>query len=395
MQIDLDQARADTPASAGVAHLNNCGSSLPPQAVVDAMVGYLQAEALIGGYEVAADRQADLDEFYSATSSYLGCDPTEVAFANSAADAWWRAFTSVPLSRRDRILVNRSEYQANAFGWLWARDRGVQVDVIPNDSNGLTDLDAMADMLDERVKLISFTMISLGNGAIQPAAEAVRRVRACGSEAIFLLDACQAAGQMRLDVDELGCDFLVYTGRKFMRGPRGTGALFARSEVLDRLERPIFIDGRSGIWGDDGLSVEPMPGAQRFEFGEFGYAAKVGLGVATRYMLELGIDQIAERVTGLAADLRLGLGEIPGVTVHDEGVDRCAIVTFTIDGVDPTTAGTRLRSDGIHVSTPMRPAAQLDLGARGLNQVVRAGVHYFNSRDELERLCQSVRDLAR
>lgn len=392
--LDLERLRAETPGCLQIAHLNNCGSSLPPDPVVDAMVDYLRAEASTGGYEVAADRSADLDNFTTATARYLGCDPSEVAFTVSAGDAWWRAFSAVPLEAGDRVLVTRSEYQANAFGWMQAADRGVSVEVVPNDADGVVDLDAFEALIDERVRLVSFTMISLGNGAVQPAAEAAARLRAAGSDAIFLLDACQAAGQLPLNVDELGCDFLLYTGRKFMRGPRGTGALYARAEVLDRLAPAVFIDGRSAVWGNDG-GYELLPGSQRFEFGEFSYAAKVALGVATDYMLDIGIDPIAERVDSLATHLRTQLTSIDGVQVHDEGRDRSGIVTFTVDGVAPLDMVAVLRANGVHTSAPARQAAQLDLGARGLEQIVRAGVHYFNTNEELDQLCDIVQSAGR
>lgn len=387
--LDLDRLRADTPGAALVAHLNNCGSSLPTSQVVDAMVDYLQVEAQMGGYEIAAARQADLDDFSVASAEYLGCDSSEIAFSSGAAEAWWRAFTAVPLTAGDRILVTSSEYQANAFGWMVASERGVAIDVIPNDGDGVVDLDAMVELLDERVRLISFTMISLGNGAVQPAAEAAARVRAAGSDAIFLLDACQAAGQLPLQVDELGCDFLVYTGRKFMRGPRGTGALYARAEVLDRLGPPTFVDGASAVWRPEG-GYELLPGAQRFEFGEFGYGAKVGLAAATRYMLDVGIEAIAERVGSLADRLRGELAAIDGVQVHDQGRSRCGIVTFTVDGIASADMATVLRAGGVNTSTPHRSASQLDLGARGITDVVRAGVHYFNTDSELDRLLEIV-----
>lgn len=387
--LDLDRLRADTSGASLVAHLNNCGSSLPPNPVVDAMVDYLRAEAEMGGYEIAAARETDLADFSVATATYLGCDPTEVAFSSGAAEAWWRAFTAVPLVEGDRILVTSSEYQANAFGWMTAADRGVVVDVIPNDGDGVVDLDAMVALLDERVRLVSFTMISLGNGAVQPAAEAAARLRAAGSDAIFLLDACQAAGQLPLDVDELGCDFLVYTGRKFMRGPRGTGALYARAGVLDRLGPPLFVDGRSAVWQPGG-GYQVLPGAQRFEFGEFGYGAKIGLAVATRYMLGIGIEAIAERVQTLATRLRAELASIPGVTVHDQGRVRSGIVTFAVEGVASIDMVSVLRAGGVNTSAPHRSAAQLDLGARGLTNIVRAGVHYFNTDNELDRMLEIV-----
>lgn len=390
--IDIAKVRADTAGCETVVHFNNAGSSLPPRPVVDAMVDYLRAEELSGGYETAAARADDLAAIYGATAQYLHCDPSEIAATNSAADSWWRAFSSVPLEAGDRVLVSRSEYQAAAMGWLQARARGVEVDVVPNDPNGVFDVDAFADMLDERVKLVSFTMIAMTNGAIQPAAEVGRVLRSSGSDAIYLLDACQAAGQLPLDVNEIGCDFLSYTGRKFMRGPRGTGVLYARADVHDKLGHSGFIDGRSSVWnGPD--TFHYAPDAQRFEFGEYGYGARVGLGVATQYLLDIGVDSIAERIGRLSGLLRTDLSAISTVTLLDRGIQQCGIVTFHVEGHTPTEVQTTLSQQGINVSTPGILTAQLELGPRSIESVVRAGVHYFNTEEEVARLCQAVADL--
>ena len=392
MEIDLTQVRADTAGCEDVLHFNNAGSSLPPRQVVDAMVDYLREEEVEGGYETAAARADDLDLVYDATSRYLNCDPGEVACTISAGDAWWRAFTSVPLEAGDRILVGHSEYQANAYGWLQAQDRGVVVDVVPNDGAGVFDVEVFESMLDERVKLVSLTMVAMTSGAIHPAAEVGQVLQSTGSDAIYLLDACQAAGQLPLDVQALGCHFLNYTGRKFMRGPRGTGILFARSDVHDRLGPSPFVDGRSAVWTSE-TTFEYVGDAKRFEFGEFGYGGKVGLGVATEYMLGVGIDAIAHRVNELAELLRFDLSAIPGVRVLDRGRERSGIVTFDVDGMTPLDVGAALRAKRINISAPGVSNAQLDLAPRGLEAVARAGVHYFNREEEVARFCEAVADL--
>jgi selenocysteine lyase/cysteine desulfurase len=385
--LPLDKIRADTRGCEDVVHLNNAGSSLPSSGVVDAMVDYLRAEEVGGGYETQGARAEDLDDVYAASAEYLGCSTDEVAFTASASDSWWRAFASVPLAPGDRILVGSSEFQTNAFGWLQARDRGVIVDVVPNTEAGDLDLAAFDEMFDERVKLVSLTLISMSNGAVHPAAEVGTRL--AGTDAIYLLDACQGAGQMPLPVAELGCDFLNYTGRKFMRGPRGTGILYARADTIDRLGPPIFVDGRSATW-DETNTWQPESSAARFEFGEQNYAGKVGLAVATRYLLELGVDAVHERVTGLAELLRGELEAIEQVTVQDQGSVRSGIVTFTVDGGDLNDLQSHLHARGINVSAPGQANAQFDLGGRGIPQVIRAGVHYFNTEAELGRLCDET-----
>ena len=219
--IDVEAVRANTPATASIIHLNNCGSSLPPQPVVEGAIDYLRLEAEIGGYEAYWAREDQMNAVYDATARYLGCMPSEVAYTSGAGDSWWRAFAAIPLKTGDRVLASTAEYQANAFALLQARDRGVIVEVVPNDAMGLIDLEAMRSMIDDRVKLVTLTHIAMANGAIQPAAVVGEIAHEAG--ALFLLDSCQAAGQLPLNVDSLNCDFLAYTGRKFMRGMRGSG----------------------------------------------------------------------------------------------------------------------------------------------------------------------------
>lgn len=388
--IDITAVRADTPAAADVVHLNNAGSSLPPTPVTEAVVDYLRAEARLGGYEAHEALLDRLDDFYAATATMLGCTVHELAFQSGASEAWWRAFTSVELQPGDRVLAGASEFQANAFGLLQARDRGVDVEVVPNDAAGEIDLDRFDQLVDDRVRLVCLTMVSMSNGAVQPAAEIGQRCREASVP--FLLDACQAAGQLPLRVDELACDFLVYTGRKFMRGPRGTGVLYVNDRVRDRLGPIGYVDGRSAEWCDDG-TWRPLPGGVGFEFGEQNYAGKAGLAVATRYALEIGLPDIATRVSELATRLRAELASIDGVAVHDEGRHRCGIVTFTHERHDPATIWRHLGDHGVNLSAPGRRNAQWDLGTRGIEAVVRAGVHYFNTDDEIGRLVELVNAL--
>lgn len=388
--IDLDRLRAETVGVTHCIHLHNCGSSLPPDPVVDAQIAYLRAEQRMGGYEAATEHGAALDDFHAATAQMLNCDADEVAFQSGASEAWWRAFTAVPLGRGDRVLAGTSEFQANAFGLLQARERGVVVDVIPNDASGTIDLAALAAAIDDRVRLICLTQISMSNGAVHPAASVGTICRDAGVP--FLLDACQVAGQRPLDVRELQCDFLVYTGRKFMRGPRGTGVLYARRATVDRLGSTPFVDGRSAQW-TDADTWEHTPGAGRFEFGERNYAGQVGLAVATRYAIEVGLDAISDRVTELAGALRTELGSLAAVRCRDEGLDRSGIVTFTVDGLTPAEVQSRLATRRINVGAPGRSNAQWDIGRRGMDGVVRVGVHYFNTMDELRQLVDAVADL--
>jgi selenocysteine lyase/cysteine desulfurase len=387
--IDIDRVRADTPACAEVIHLNNAGAALPPQVVVDEMVDYLRLEAELGGYETVDRERARLERVYDAGARLLNCEPDELALTSNASEAWWRAFTSIRLEAGDRILTDRAEYISNALGLLQARHRGVEVVVVPDDDHGQVDVEAMQAMADERVKLIAATHIPTNSGLVNPAAAIGAVARSIG--AIYLLDACQSAGQMPLDVEALQCDFLSLTGRKFLRGPRGTGLLYANAATLERLDPPIFIDGHSAEWHSV-TGYAPLPTARRFELFETSFAGKAGLGIAIDYALALGLDSIRERVVDLAERLRLLLRSIDGVTVHDHGIERCGIVTFDVAGHQAATVRSAALAAGINVSETAASPWQVASGAPRPT-LVRASVHYYNTDDELERLAALVTEL--
>jgi len=359
---------------------------------VDAVKAHLDLEARIGGYAAADRAAAQLEEVYTSTAAMVGCDPGELAFAESATRAWWAAFESIPLRPGDRVLTTHSEYISNMFGLLRARDlRGIEIEVVPDDASGQVSVDALTEMLDERVKLVCLTHVPTSGGLIQPARRVGEVLRDSG--AIFLLDACQSAGQMELDVTDLGCDMATWTGRKYLRGPRGTGMLYVRSTLLDELLPPLTMDGVGARWTGP-MEYHPIHSARRYETFETGYAAKIGLGVATRRAVELGLDVIEHTIRPLAEGLRSSLGGIDGVEVRDLGVDRSGIVTFTVEGHRVDDIVPWLRHHGVNTTASRAPSSRLDLGMRDIPAVVRASVHYYNDDSDLDRLLELVADLA-
>lgn len=392
--LDLDRLRAETPGAGHRAHLNNAGAALMPQPVLDAMTGYLQREAEIGGYELAAEQEEALDGVYASVARLIGAQRGEIALLENATVAWQMAFYALATGFRpgDRILTTRAEYAANYVAYLQTAQRqGIVVDVIPDDARGVLDPAALATMLDERVRLIAITWVPTNGGLVNPAAEVGRIARAAGIP--YLLDACQALGQMPVDVDALGCDLLAATGRKFLRGPRGTGFLYVRGALLERLE-PAMIDHFAAPWvAPDRYRLRDD--ARRFETWENNYAARLGLGVAVDYALALGLDTIQARCRALADRLREELGRVPGVTLHDLGPRPCAIVSFSLAGIEAATVKGRCAAAGVNVSTSSPGSTLLDATARHLPTVVRASPHYYNTEGELERLLTVVWELGR
>ena len=388
-EFDVDRARRETPGCELVAHFNNAGSSLPPQAVLDAVVGHLQLEAEIGGYEAADAAQAKRERTYQAIAALLNCSTDEVALVENATRAWDMAFYSVPFKPGDRILTCAAEYASNYIAYLQvAKKTGAVIEVIPNDEHGQVSVDALREMLGKgSVGLVGITHVPTNGGLVNPAEEIGVLTRAAG--VLYLLDACQSAGQWPLDVDRIGCDMLSVTGRKFLRGPRGTGFLYVRKDMIPRLEPP-FLDLHAATWTSlDEYQIDPT--ARRFENWESYIAGQIGLGVAVDYALQWGIEAIRDRVTGLADYFRASLTEVPGIQVRDLGENRCGIVTFTHDGASAAELKGLLAKGKTNVSVTSLSSTRIDMEARDLDSMIRASVHYYNTEEEVDGLVEAIR----
>jgi selenocysteine lyase/cysteine desulfurase len=390
--IDLERVRADTPGVAHVAHFNNAGSALPPRQVLDAVVDHLRREAEIGGYEAAAEAEDHWEHTYDSLAQLIGARRDEIAVIENATRAWDMAFYAFPFRPGDRILTGHAEYASNWIAIKQVADRtGAIVEVVPDDEHGQIDIAALERMLDDRVKLVSLVHVPTQSGLVNPAAEVGRLTRAAGVP--LLLDACQSVGQLPLDVDAIGCDVLSGTGRKFLRGPRATGFLYVRRELIEQLDPPL-LDMRAADWHADG-SYRIRGDARRFENWETYYAGKIGLGAAVDYALEIGVDNAWERIQALASRLRAQLTEIPGVALVDRGAVLGATVTFTVADVAAADVQRQLAAERINVSVMDAASAQLDYGVRGIAETVRSSVHYYNTDDEIDLLVDAVRQARR
>jgi selenocysteine lyase/cysteine desulfurase len=387
MVIDLDRARAETEGCTRSAHLNNAGAALMPKCVVEAEIAHLRREERMGGYEAEAAAAEDIARCYGALAELLNCHPRDIALMDSATSAWHSAFHAIRFQPGDRVLTGAAEYASNYIAFLQAQARyGIEIVPVPDDAAGQLDVTALERFIDGRTKLIAVTHVPTNGGLVNPAAEIGAVARRHGVP--FLLDACQSAGQMPLDVEAIGCDMLSATGRKFLRGPRGTGFLYVRPEMLARLEPPL-LDMHGALWtGPE--SYRMRPDARRFETFEFNYAAVVGLGVAVDYALSWGVEAIEARLLWLAETLRRRLTRVPGLRLWDKGQRKCGIVTFTLDGVAAGTAKRHLDEHGVRISLCDPHHTLLDSRARDLPPLLRASVHYYNTEDELDRLIDAL-----
>jgi selenocysteine lyase/cysteine desulfurase len=388
--LDVDRLRADTPGCTHVTHLNNAGSALPPAVVTDTVVGHLRREEQIGGYEAHAEAADRIEAVRASAAALTGARSDQIALLESATDAWSRGLAAIaftrPLRPEDRILVSSAEYASNVIPLMQlAITTGAQLEFIPDGDDGCLDVAAFTDMLDTDVAIVAVTHCPSQNGLITDVA-AVGAALA-GTDTWYLVDACQSIGQLPVDVVDIGADFVSATGRKFLRGPRGTGFLYASDRALDELE-PFPLDLHSATWTSDGYEVQPS--ARRFEYWEKSYAALLGLGAAIDYALDCGTDALSLRIAELAAYARTGLEQIPGALINDRGIHRSGIVTFTRDGHSAADLVTHIKAAGINVSLSTPDYSRRDFESHGVAGLVRVSPHAYNTIEEIDRLLVAV-----
>ncbi|MBT4778377.1 MAG: aminotransferase class V-fold PLP-dependent enzyme [Rhodobacteraceae bacterium] len=390
MNIDLEKVRAETPGLQNGTHLMACGSSLMPKPVIDAVINYTLLEGEIGGYEAEAIKQEELDSIYATVAQSIGAQKHEIAILENATVAWMNAFYALPIERGSRILTSEAEYAANYVAFMArAKKDALTIDIVPSNGAGALDLEQLERQIDDRVGLIAITWIPTNGGLVNPA-EGVGKI-AKKYKIPFLLDGCQAVGQMVVDVKKIGCDFFSATGRKFLRGPRGTGYLYI-SETWLELMHPVMIDHFGAPW----IAREKYllrEDARRFETWENSYALRVGLNCAINYASEIGMEAIQERTWLLAKYCRNLLGEVKGVKLTDLGDQKCGIVSFYIEGCDSVEVVSKLANLNIIIGTSSPPTTLIDSEIRQLPVLLRASPHYYNTHNEIESLVSGIKSI--
>ncbi len=391
--VNLEQLRADTPACANLIHLNNAGASLPPQIVLQTMQDCLTLEATMGGYEAADAKAAELDGFYTAVAQLLNTQSRNIAFAGSATDAYARALSAMPFQSGDVILTTENDYVSNQIAFLaLEKHRNIQVIRAHDTAAGGVDVDDFEQLIKRlQPKLAAVTHVPTNSGLVQPVEAIGKMCRE--NDTWYLVDACQSAGQMPLDVEKIGCDFLSATMRKFLRGPRGAGFLYASDRVLEADWEIPFPDMRSANWtGRDTYAT--AADAKRFEYWEMAPALVLGSKVAIEYALQVGLSEIETRVKALADFTREQLREVPNVQVLDRGAQLCGIVTAHSTAWEPKTLLQKLSTQGINCRISSLHVAQIDFPRKGVEWALRISPHYYNTEAEILRTMEVLRSIA-
>ncbi len=379
---EVAQLRGETPGVEGGIHLNNAGAGLMPTRVLNAVQEHLELEAVQGGYEAATLRRSAMDEAYADVAKLVKASPDRVAFLESATVGVAQALSSIPFRPGDRIVTTRDDYVSNQIMYISLRER-LQVEVIraPDGPEGGVDLGALEELIHRKApRLVSVTHVPTNSGLVQPVEEI--GVMARHRDVLYLVDACQSVGQIPVDVEAWGCDFLAASARKYLRGPRGTGFLYLSDRVLEQGLEPLFPDLRGADWVDDDL-YQPAADARRFETWESSVAGLLGMGAAARYARDVGVERGGRRAFRLAALLRERLAGLPGVRVLDRGSRLCAIVTVAVEGWRPRELVRSLRAQGVRTSASELGSGLLDFRDKGVEGALRLSPHYYNTEEEV------------
>ena len=388
--LNIERIRSETPGCSQKIHFNNAGSSLSPQSVIDAVISHLTQEQEVGGYEAAEDARYLLNNFYVEFAELLNCEESEIAFIENSTRAWELAVHSIKWAYGDQIITAENEYGSNYLGLLHvAKQKSLELITVPCDEFGVVSLSQLEKSVTSKTKLIALTHIASQRGDIQPASDVGAIAKK--NDVLFLLDACQSVGQINLDTKELNCDFLCGSGRKYLRGPRGTGFLFVSNKIFQSLE-PIFLDLHSASWRDSN-SYEFVKSAQMFECYERNVAAMIGLSTAVQYLSKLGINAIEERTSHLSLSLIEGLSKLKDIKILEKSHHRSSIITFTKDNIDAKVLRDELQKRNINVSVCKQQNSQLDLGMELTGDVTRVSLHYYNTQQEISRFLQALEEI--
>lgn len=387
----LETWRSETPGCTTSVHFNNAGAALMPAPVLSAIKNHLQLESEIGGYEAYEQQAEEVSKFYLSTGSLIGSKPENIAFTSSATNSFARALSCIPFSSGDKILIANEDYVSNQLAFLSIQRRfGIELVRAPSLEKGGVDLMAFRELASKHEPVLaSVTHVPTNSGLIQPVAEIGKICREL--EIPFLLDACQSIGQLPLNVQEIGCDFLSATFRKFLRGPRGAGFLYVSDRVLEKNWWPLFIDMKGADWTSKD-EFRMQADASRFEDWELPYALVMGSRAASDYANQIGVDQIARRNQTLMGYLKEKV-KAKGWQPLDKGEQTCSIMTIHFPGKDPKELHKKLKARHINTSVSLGNYAIIDFEMKKVDWALRLSPHYYNTEAEIDTLMENLNEL--
>jgi cysteine desulfurase/selenocysteine lyase len=372
-------------------YLNNAGASLMSRLTMDSVVKHLSLECEVGAYRAATMREAEIDSFYELSAKLIGAPSAScIAFMDSASRAWNMALYAVPLCNGDEIVTLSSEFGTNLVSiFHYASKVGANVTVLECDRSGDFDMSELRAALERGARLVAISHVSAHGSIVNPVQEIGALV--AKYRAIYLVDGCQAAGQMNIDVVKIGCDAYTATGRKWLRGPRGTGFLYVKA---DSSMSPLYVDLASAdlALGGDGKpsGVTITRGARRFELWERSIASMIGLKVAISQYLALDRDDAHAKMRSASLALRKCISGNSNLQLLGKETSESSIVGFYPLAPSREDAITKaFKASDVQVSTMGAWDCPLHFPKNGVSSIFRLSPHYYTEHDTLD-LAKSV-----
>jgi len=383
--MTIDHMRNEASENKNDIYMNNAGASLRPPGVTDTIKAYLDFEDQVGGHRAAELKSSEIASVYSSIATLLNASVQEIALMESHTIAWHACLSAFDFIPGDEVIISRAEYISGLMAVMELRKKsGIVVHIIDYDEAGLIDLNQLEKFLSDKTRLVCLTHISTSNGQVHPVAEAGRLINN-NSDAFYLLDACQSIGARVVDVKKIGCHGLTATGRKYLRGPRGTGFLFIEKSWQQRL-RPRFPDGHKASMNSSG-AITPNDNATQFETYEKSLANVLGMGAAIDYALDIGMEKIENRINLLSTHFIKNLNAVDGIIVGEHSHIASGIVTISSNQMSAKYIYDQLMDNNVVCKFINTVGGAWDAVARDRGDVVRLSLHYFNTTDECDTVC--------
>lgn len=366
-------------------NFNNAGSSKPYPGVNEAINNYLKAEKKYGGYYAAHLFEKKIDLIYKNLSKLIKCKEGEISFLQSATVAWNLFLNSIKINKKQNIVILDNEYGSN---FIYLKNKGFRIKIVKIKKNGMVCFDDLMKKIDENTRVVCVCHIASQCGDIIEAGKIGDLVKQKNSETFYIVDACQSVGQIEVNVKKLKCDALVGSGRKYLRGPRGTGFIFLSNKIRDKIKPPL-LDLKNAKWDGHKIKINKNRIYENFEHS---VALKIGLGKA---LDKLNIKKVAKDIRNKSIILRRKLRNFKNI-IFFENIERISgINTFCIDGIKTDHVYNYLMSKKILCSLSTLETSSLYFSKKKTNKLLRISLHEYNTIKEINYLVKCLIDLTK
>ncbi len=394
VKIDI---RSDIPLLEDVIYLDAASTTPTPKPVVNAMCDYFynyNSNTGRGAYRMAVKSTKKFEFARSIISKFFGFKSSELIFTKNTTEGINLVANGLDFKKGDSVIVPNIEHHSNFIPWLNLKKKGVELKIIKADKYGVVDPGDIESAINANTKIITNTHISNAIGSVQPVKE-IGKI-ADENNVLYMVDAAQSAGHMKLDVNEISADFVAFPGHKGLLGPIGTGFLYCNAESAEKLE-PMNLGGGTVLDVNEGeFSLEDVP--SRFEAGTQNIAGVIGLGAAVNYIKRIGLEKIQVHCEKLTEQLYQQITDIENTVVYGSPENIYGIVAFNIDGVNAHDVAKIVDEQknicvrsGNHCAIP----AIRHIGAFEQGGTVRASVHYYNTEEEIQIFVETLREISK